>query len=167
MKTISSGKVSILDLSDNQTKSISLSEYNPNIHKKVLGGIVAEVNGIKQYVTKEEFNDNNLKGVHTGKVTVRVNGTDIIKHISTEEYKNNKITLFKTIENLDTHNYTVEEIKENGIVYTPKYIADYIVSILDIKEEETVLGPSVGHGGFIFSLIEQMKTKLNKEFFSF
>ena len=52
-----------------------------------------------------------------------------------EEYKNNKITLFKTIENLDTHNYTVEEIKENEILnfLNSNLFFDSVVEIGTVK----------------------------------
>lgn len=82
------------------------------------------------------------------------------------DFKENKIDIFETIKNLDINNYSEEEIKENGIVYTPKYIAEYIINQLNIKEEETILEPSVGHGIFIFTLLELNKTKSNlKEWF--
>lgn len=83
-----------------------------------------------------------------------------------ELFKENKIDIFETIKNLDINNYTEEEIKESGIVYTPKYIADYIINNLNIKDEESILEPSVGHGIFIFSLLELKKEKTNlKEWF--
>jgi hypothetical protein len=85
----STGKVSVIDKKTNKTLSISLDEYDPTKHKKVLGGIVAEVDGILQYVTKEQFIKNNLKGCHSNKVTVLDNQDGKRKHIPKEEYYNN------------------------------------------------------------------------------
>ena len=75
-----------------------------------------------------------------------------------EDYKNNKITLEKTILKLDLANKTNNK-KNEGVIYTPRYIADYIVSGLDYDIDKTILEPSVGHGIFIFSLIEFVKKK--------
>jgi len=52
-----------------------------------------------------------------------------------------------------------ESDKNIGKVYTPKYISDYIVSSLNPTLEEIILEPSVGHGMFIFSLLEFIEDK--------
>lgn len=85
----SMGRVSVLDKKTNTTLSISLDEYDPKRYKKVLGGIVAEVEGVLQYVTKEQFATNNLKGCHSNKVTVLDNNDKKRKHVTREEYYNN------------------------------------------------------------------------------
>lgn len=85
----STGKVSVLDKQTNETLSIRVEEYNPTKHKKVLGGIVAEVDGVLQYVTKEQFINENLKGCHINKVTVLDSQDGKRKHIVREEYYNN------------------------------------------------------------------------------
>lgn len=72
------------------------------------------------------------------------------------------MNIFEKIKEMDIKNYTAEEIKSGGIVYTPKYIADYIINSLNISIEETILEPSVGHGVFIFSLLEIIKERLTK-----
>lgn len=81
------------------------------------------------------------------------------------QYKNNIITIEEIISLLEESNHTTEETKKNGIFYTPKYIADYIVDILKPLSTETIFEPSVGHGIFIFSLIEYIikNNKLSKE----
>jgi len=88
-KSFSTGKVSVIDLNTNKTSSINISDYNPKIHKKVLGGIVSEVNGKLQYVTKEEFKQNNLRGCHVNKVTVLDKLDGKRKHVTREEYYQN------------------------------------------------------------------------------
>jgi hypothetical protein len=78
------------------------------------------------------------------------------------EYKNQKITIEEAILQLDKDNYTAPEIKKGGIVYTPKYIADYIVNILNPGLYESVFEPSIGHGIFIFSLLEFIINKYDE-----
>jgi len=73
------------------------------------------------------------------------------------EYRNDKIDIETLIHFFDTNNYTNKEIKENGIVYTPKYISDYIISKIKPRLEETIFEPSVGHGIFIISLLEYIQ----------
>ena len=85
----STGKVSVIDKETNKTISIRLEEYEPKKYKKVFGGIVAEVDGILQYVTKEQFVKNNLKGCHYNKVTILDNQDGKRKHITREEYYSN------------------------------------------------------------------------------
>ena len=85
----STGKVSVLDKETNKTLSIRLEEYDPEKHKKVFGGIVAEVDGVLQYVTQKQFVDDNLKGCHCNKVTVLDEQDGKRKHILRAEYYNN------------------------------------------------------------------------------
>lgn len=88
-KTGSTGRVSVLNVNTKETSSIKLSDYNLKIHKKVLGGIVSEVNGKLQYVTKEEFKQNNLRGCHVNKVTVLDKLENKRKHVTREEFYKN------------------------------------------------------------------------------
>lgn len=77
-------------------------------------------------------------------------------------FKEKEIDVFKAIYLLETN---IENKKNEGVVYTPRYIADYIVSNINYNIKETLFEPSVGHGVFVFSLIEYVKEKykLNKE----
>jgi hypothetical protein len=84
--TPSTGRISIIDLETNTTKSIRQSEFDPLLHKSVFGGIV--VNG--KYVTKEEYyNNEDLKVATSGMVTAFEIDTETWKHVPTEEYRNN------------------------------------------------------------------------------
>lgn len=122
----STGKVSVIDKETNKTLSIKLEEYIPEKHKKVFGGIVAEVDGVLQYVTKEQFVNNNLKGCHSNKVTVLDNQDGKRKHISREEYYNNssrystftkgKVTVYDKIKNSYVK-IPVEELSKNSDRY--------------------------------------------------
>lgn len=87
--TRSTGVVSVVDLINGGTKSIKISEYDPSLHKKVLGGIVANVNGKLQYVTKEQFVNQDLEGCHKGKVTVLDISDGIRKHVTVKEHHQN------------------------------------------------------------------------------
>lgn len=79
-----------------------------------------------------------------------------------DSFKKGNIDVFRAIRILETD---IENKKNEGVVYTPKYIADHIISNIDYKTEETIFEPSVGHGIFIFSLIEYVQNtyKLNNE----
>ena len=89
-KTASSGKVSVRFLSTGETASIPLKDFDRTIHRKVLGGIVVEKNGKKQYVDRCEFDAKGLSGIHKNKVTVLDLETGIKKHVTKEEYTENQ-----------------------------------------------------------------------------
>lgn len=88
--TPSKGRVSVRCISTGKTYSIPTEEFDPNEHVKVLGGIVVNKNGVNQYVSKDEFVSQGLKGIHAGKVTVFDNLENVMKHISSEEYHADK-----------------------------------------------------------------------------
>lgn len=89
-ETHSSGKVSVYDIEQKCTKSIQKKDFDATKHKPVLGGIVAIVNGKSQYVTKDEFINEQLRGVHKGKVTVYDAIKEVRRHVTVEEYYANK-----------------------------------------------------------------------------
>lgn len=66
-------------------------------------------------------------------------------------------TIYEKIENIEKS--TENRKKSEGVVYTPKYICDFIIQKLNPKIEETVFEPSVGHGVFIFALLDFIKGK--------
>ena len=80
-----------------------------------------------------------------------------------ESFKEGKITIYDLVFLFDKGEGV--ENKEKGVIYTPRYIADYIVRLANPDIEDIVLEPSVGHGVFVFSLIEFMeeKYKLDKD----
>lgn len=89
-KTASTAKVSIIELDTNTTKSILLSEFNPQKHKKVFGGIVAELEGKMQYVSRQKFDELSLVGCNKDKVTVVDKNSGIRKHVTRDEFKKNR-----------------------------------------------------------------------------
>lgn len=87
---VSTGKVSVRCKTTGETLSISLNEFDETLYEKVLGGIVVEKDGKRQYISREEFIDGNFNGVHVGKVTALDKETGIRKHITRDEYYKNK-----------------------------------------------------------------------------
>jgi len=76
-----------------------------------------------------------------------------------------KIDIFQAIKLLENK---VENKKDEGVVYTPRYIAEYIIKNINYHVNETIYEPSVGHGIFLFTLIEHVleKFKLTKKQFT-
>ncbi len=87
---VSTGKLSVRNKITGKTSSINIEKFDPQIYDKVFGGVVVNKDGIKQYVTKEEFSAKKMKGVHQNKVTVLNNETKVRHHITKEEYRKNR-----------------------------------------------------------------------------
>ena len=75
-----------------------------------------------------------------------------------EKYQHGIINIYDAI-NLLNHSNITNNKKNDGVFYTPEHIVDYIISQLDYSPEKTILEPSVGHGVFIFKLIEHVEKK--------
>lgn len=81
-----------------------------------------------------------------------------------EKIKNKEINFFEAIKK-------IEEVSINkkgeGVVYTPEYIAKYIIKQVNYDIKETIYEPSVGHGIFLFALfdyVEENYTLSSEEF---
>ena len=48
--------------------------------------------------------------------------------------------------------------RENGAYYTPLQLTQVLVSLLPIKDQQTILEPSVGHGSFLIALDSYLKS---------
>lgn len=83
------------------------------------------------------------------------------------KYLNNEITIEELVLYYDKSNYTPEEIKAGGVVYTPYKICIEIIERLSPLSNETIFEPSLGHGIFVFALLEYMEDKTDnlKEYF--
>lgn len=57
--------------------------------------------------------------------------------------------------------FSKEEIKNNGIIFTPSYISNYLIEKINPTLEETFLEPFVGSGSIIISLLNFIKNKYN------
>ncbi len=88
--TVSTGKISVRNKKTEKTSSINIEDFNSDAYEKVLGGIVVNKNGKNIYVTKEEFKNDNLKGINVGKVTVYNKKENKNQHVNAEEYWGNK-----------------------------------------------------------------------------
>jgi len=73
------------------------------------------------------------------------------------DYKNDLISIEEAVHSMDKDNFTEEEVKESGIIYTPMKISNYMVKKLYPTLEETIFEPSFGHGIFIFSILDFME----------
>lgn len=67
------------------------------------------------------------------------------------------ITIFEAIQKLELNSTNKED--NNGTVYTPLFISDYIVNQLNYTLNKTILEPSIGHGIFLFSLLNHLENK--------
>ncbi len=83
---------------------------------------------------------------------------NILKTI--KDYEEGSLSLYKAIELLDIENESNNK-KNEGVIYTPKHIADHIVENLGYDIDKTIIEPSVGHGVFVFSLIEYVESQFN------
>ena len=81
-----------------------------------------------------------------------------------KRYKEEDIDIENVIKILNEEN-TTNDKKNDGVIYTPGYIAEYIVENLNYNIKGTIIEPSVGHGIFVFKLIEyvEKKFKLSNE----
>ncbi len=89
-ETVSTGKVSVRNKVTGETLSIPMDEFDGDVYEKVFGGIVVVKDGKRQYVTKAEFVAGDFSGVHIGKITAIDKETGVRKHITKEEFYNNK-----------------------------------------------------------------------------
>jgi hypothetical protein len=53
------------------------------------------------------------------------------------------------------------KVKTEGVIYTPRYIADYMVSHCKPTTDMSIIEPSCGQGVFLFSLLDYMKSTFN------
>lgn len=54
-------------------------------------------------------------------------------------------------------NFSDSSVKDSGVVYTPLYIVKEMIRLADIEQHHTILEPSVGHGIFLYGLLEHSK----------
>lgn len=89
-KTPSTNRISVRYKETGETAGISLDDFDPDKHEKVIGGIVVEINGVRQYIDRETFDNEDHTGIHVGKVTVFDKSDGRKKHVTVEEYYQNK-----------------------------------------------------------------------------
>ncbi len=72
-----------------------------------------------------------------------------------ENYLNSQQHISELIMSLDK--IQEKSVKTNGVVYTPKHIADHMVYLSQPTPEKTIIEPSCGHGIFLFSMLDYMR----------
>lgn len=70
-----------------------------------------------------------------------------------KDYAEKKITLFDVIKRMEEEH--VGRKKSEGVVYTPPWIVEKVLSELPISAKTSVLEPSVGHGAFFIPALEK------------
>jgi len=57
--------------------------------------------------------------------------------------------------------------KEIGIVLTPRHITRFAAEVMDIQQNDLVLDPTCGTGGFLVAAFDEVKKKKSKDFDKF
>lgn len=116
---------------------------------------------IENAAIKLFLNNNNISNIKNKTIKNRIStiNSDIL-----ETLKNNFD--IKTIDSLDKlfeNLFNEKEKTENGIVFTPDFIADYIVknTIINFNENTKIIDPSCGCGIFLISTIKHIKSLTN------
>lgn len=71
-----------------------------------------------------------------------------------QNYLNGTLNDFELIYAFDT--IQVKNIKQQGVIYTPEYIIDHMISLCQPTLEHSIIEPSCGHGSFVFKIIHYM-----------
>lgn len=116
---------------------------------------------IENAAIKLFLNNNNISDIKNRIIQNRIN---IVNSDILETLKNN--FNIKTIDSLDKffeNLFNEKEKTENGIVFTPDFIADYIVknTITSFNENTKIIDPSCGCGIFLISTIKHIKSLTN------
>ncbi len=75
------------------------------------------------------------------------------------DYLNNKLDEGQLIFKLDSNQ--VKSVKKDGVIYTPKNIAEHMIKLANPSPEWNIIEPSCGHGIFLICLIKFMEKKHN------
>lgn len=81
----------------------------------------------------------------------------MIKDALYKSYLSNEIDEYALIQKMDE--LQIKDIKKAGVIYTPRYIVDYMISISSINPQMKLVEPTCGHGVFVFSVLEYMQTR--------
>lgn len=90
------------------------------------------------------------------------NKNDNIKNIFIDSFKNGNST--EIIGKYFEHSLGKFDRKNKGQYYTPRVIAEYIISQLNIKEDSKILDPACGCGSFLLTVFDLFKNKYGMEF---
>lgn len=87
---VSKNKIVVRDIQTNKTLSIHKDNFDRSKYKSVFGGIVATKDGKNCYVTRDEYDQNELRVKSFGKVVVIDSIDNTVKQIDKNEYHLNK-----------------------------------------------------------------------------
>lgn len=115
-----------------------------------------ESSAIRFFLRKQDINIDNIKN------KILINCVNYKNEVIEQELKNYRedwevcdlINLFECL-------VPQEEKKENGVVFTPKYIVEYIIrnTINDFKISDKILDPACGCGAFLCVLAQILKNE--------
>lgn len=74
-----------------------------------------------------------------------------------QNYLNGTLNDFEFIYSFDT--LQVKNIKQQGVIYTPEYIIDHMLSLSQPILSHSIIEPSCGHGSFVFKIIHYIQEK--------
>lgn len=86
----SKGKTTVYDNTLGKHIQVQSSDYDPTKHKRSFGGIVVEVDGKRQYMSRDDYENSNIKTHTYGMVTVVDLSDNKSKHVSKEEFHSNR-----------------------------------------------------------------------------
>ena len=89
-ETFSKGKTTVYDNTLGKHIQVQSSDYDPTKHKRSFGGIVVEVDGKRQYMSRDDYENSNIKTHTYGMVTVVDLSDNKSKHVSKEEFHSNR-----------------------------------------------------------------------------
>lgn len=109
--------------------------------------------GIVRYIC-ESYNIDLAKETPLHKY-IKTQANDVLEILKTCDCYNNISLIITVFESL------LEEsnIDENGIVFTPKYISDYISGMINYHDNVKIIDPGCGCGIFLISVIDYLKNK--------
>jgi len=138
------GKATVYDIILNKHIQILASEFNPSRHRSSFGGIVVEIDGKRQYISKEDYVKSNVKTHTYGMVTVLDLSDNKTKHVPKDEFHTNRHNYKFITEGYATgrHKITNEKRRFKTSDITEEIRAEYNFSTanqITVKVKETGL----------------------------
>jgi adenine-specific DNA-methyltransferase len=81
------------------------------------------------------------------------------KNIVFKSYLNNEIDEYELVKSMDK--LQSKNIKNDGVIYTPLHIVQYMIKLAKIDINDKIIEPSCGHGVFLFALLNHVYSTYN------